>query len=180
MMAVFATRISRGRTIRELVLAVAIIAPLITAFWFTVVGGTGIFQELNMPGSVSTALNDAGPPAAMMAITEQLPFGTIFGFLFLLATVIFVLTTTDSMSLTISMAISGNGNPPTWLRAFYALIMGVVAIVLVSIGEDSVNALQSFIVVTAVPVVLLLLTTFWTAPKACKELYAYQKKEKSI
>src|SRR5699024_9785805 len=160
MMAVFATRISRGRTIRELVLAVAIIAPLITAFWFTVVGGTGIFQELNMPGSVSTALNDAGPPAAMMAITEQLPFGTIFGFLFLLATVIFVLTTTDSMSLTISMAISGNGNPPTWLRAFYALIMGVVAIVLVSIGEDSVNALQSFIVVTAVPVVLLLLTTF--------------------
>src|SRR5699024_12387531 len=90
MLSVFATRISRCRTIRELVLAVAIIAPLITAFWFTVVGGTGIFQELNMPGSVSTALNDAGPPAAMMAITEQLPFGTIFGFLFLLATVIFV------------------------------------------------------------------------------------------
>src|SRR5699024_1755830 len=40
MMAVFAKRISRGRTIRELVLAVATIAPLITAFWFTVVGGT--------------------------------------------------------------------------------------------------------------------------------------------
>src|SRR5699024_5579388 len=110
-------------------------------------------------------------------ITEQLPFGTIFGFLFLLATVIFVLTTTDSMSLTISVAIPGNGNPPTWLRAFYALIIGVVAIVLVSIGEDSVNAVQSFIVVTAVPVVLLLLTTFRTAPKACKGLYAYQKKK---
>src|SRR5699024_10771411 len=115
MMAVFATRISRGRTIRELVLAVAIIAPLITAYWFTCVGGTGIFQKLIMPCSVSTALKDAGSPAAMMAITEQLPFGTIFGFLFLLATVIFVLTTTDSMSLTISMAISGNGNPPTLL-----------------------------------------------------------------
>src|SRR5699024_3246064 len=122
-LAVFTTRISRGRTIRELVLAVGIIAPLIPAFWFTVAGGTGLFQDLNMPGSVSTALNDAGPPAAMMAFTEQLPFGTIFGFLFLLTTVIFVLTTTDSMSLTISMAISGNGNPPTWLRAFYALIM---------------------------------------------------------
>lgn len=179
MMAVFSARISRGRTIRELVLAVAIIAPVITTFWFTVVGGTGIFQELKVPGSVSTALNEAGPPAAMMAITEQLPFGVIFGFLFLLATIIFVLTTTDSMSLTISMAISGNGNPPRWLRAFYALVMGLVAIVLVSIGEGSVNALQSFIVVTAVPVVLLLLITFWTAPKVCKEMYKDQQ-EKSM
>lgn len=175
MMAVFTSRISRGRTVRELVLAVAIIAPVIATFWFTVVGGTGIFQELQLPGSISSALDEAGPPAAMMAITEQLPFGTIFGFLFLLATIIFVLTTTDSMSLTISMAISGDGNPPRWLRAFFALVMGLVAIVLVSIGEGSVNALQSFIVVTAVPVVLLLLTTFWTAPKVCKELYKEQK-----
>lgn len=175
MMAVFASRISRGRTIRELVITVAIIAPVITTFWFTVIGGTGIFQELKLPGSISTALAEAGPPAAMMAITDHLPFGVLFGFLFLLATIIFVLTTTDSMSLTISMAISGNGNPPRWLRAFYALVMGLVAIVLVSIGEGSVNALQSFIVVTAVPVVLLLLTTFWTAPKVCKDLYEEQK-----
>src|SRR5699024_9924147 len=108
-------------------------------------------------------------------ITEQLPFGTIFGFLFLLATIIFVLTTTDSMSLTISMAISGDGNPPRWLRAFYALVMGIVAIVLVSIGEGSVNALQSFIVVTAVTVVLLLLTRILTAPRVCTELYKEQK-----
>src|SRR5690625_6251709 len=139
MMAIFTARISRGRTIRELVLSVAIIAPVIATFWFTVVGGTGIFQEIQLPGSVSTALEEAGPPAAMMAITEQLPFGIVFGFLFLLATIIFVLTTTDSMSLTISIAISGDGNPPRWLRAFYALVMGLVAIVLVSIGEGSVN-----------------------------------------
>lgn len=175
MMALFTTRISRGRTIRELVTAVAVIAPVVTTFWFTVVGGTGIFQELNVPGSVSTALNEAGPPAAMMAITANLPLGTIFGFLFLLATTIFVLTTTDSMSLTISMAISGDGNPPKWLRIFFALLMGIVAAVLVSLGEGSINALQSFIVVTAVPVVLLLLTTFWTAPKVAREMYNEQK-----
>src|SRR5699024_1216277 len=177
MMAIFTARISRGRTIRELVLAVAIIAPVIATFWFTVVGGTGIFQELDIPGSVSMALDEAGPPAAMMAIAEQLPFGVIFGFLFLLATIIFVLTTTDSMSLTISMAISGDGNPPRSLRAFFAVLMGAVAIVLVSIGEGSINALQSFIVVTAVPVVFLLLTTCWTAPKVCKDLYEEHKEK---
>src|SRR5699024_1396443 len=111
MMAMFVSRISRGRTIREIVTAVAVIAPIVTAFWFTVVGGTGIFQEIKNPGSISEALSSDGPPAAMIAIADQLPFGTILGFLFLLATVIFVLTTTDSMSLTISMAITGNGDP---------------------------------------------------------------------
>src|SRR5699024_7294791 len=86
----------------------------------------------------------------------------------------FVLTTTDSMSLTISMAISGDGNPPRWLRAFFAVLMGAVAVVLVTLGEGSVNALQSFIVVTAVPVLFLLLTTFYTAPTVAKQLYKVQ------
>src|SRR5690625_3497409 len=72
MMAVFTSRISRGRTIRELVLAVAIIAPVITTFWFTVVGGTGIFQELKLPGSISSALNEAGPPARSEEHTSEL------------------------------------------------------------------------------------------------------------
>ncbi len=170
MMAIFVSRISRGRTVREIVTAVAVIAPVVTTFWFTVVGGTGIFQELANPGSVSEALNSNGAPAAMIAITEQLPFGFIFGVLFLLATIVFVLTTTDSMSLTISMAITGSGDPSKWIRVFWAVLMGAVAIVLLTIGESSVSSLQSFIVVTAVPVSLLLLTTFWTAPRVCKEL----------
>src|SRR5690625_2893977 len=79
MMAMFVSRISRGRTIRELVTTVAVIAPVIATFWFTVVGGTGIFKELKKPGSVSDALNSDGPPAAMIAIADQLPFGTILG-----------------------------------------------------------------------------------------------------
>lgn len=170
MMAMFVSRISRGRTIRELVTTVAVVAPVIATFWFTVVGGAGIFKEIKTPGSISNALNSDGPPAAMMAIADQLPLGTILGFLFLLATIVFVLTTTDSMSLTISMAITGTGDPSKILRVFWALIMGLVATVLLTIGEDSVDSLQSFIVVTAVPVSLLMLTTFWTAPKVCREL----------
>lgn len=184
MMAIFVSRISRGRTIREIVTAVAVIAPVVTAFWFTVVGGTGIFQEIANPGSVSEALNSNGAPAAMIAITQQLPLGTILGFLFLLATIIFVLTTTDSMSLTISMAITGTGEPPKAMRVFWALLMGAVAAVLLTIGESSVSSLQSFIVVTAVPVSILLLTTFWTAPLVCRKLAEEQgitpPKEESI
>ncbi|MBY7144353.1 BCCT family transporter [Virgibacillus sp. NKC19-3] len=174
MMALFVSRISRGRTIREIVTAVAVIAPIIATFWFTIIGGTGIEGEMSNPGSVSGPLNSDGAPAAMIAIANQLPFGTIIGFLFLIATIIFVLTTTDSMSLTISMAITGNGDPSRLLRVFWAFLMGVVATVLIMIGESSIDALQSFIVVTGVPVSLLMLTTFWTAPRVSKELFKEQ------
>ena len=38
LMAVFVARISRGRTVREMVLAVAVLAPIATTLWFTLLG----------------------------------------------------------------------------------------------------------------------------------------------
>ncbi|AOM82080.1 BCCT family transporter [Salisediminibacterium beveridgei] len=170
MMAIFISRISRGRTIRELVTAVAIIAPLVTNFWFSVVGGSGIFFELQNPGSVSEALNTGGMPASMIAIVTQLPFGTLMAFAFLFVTIIFVATTSDSMSYTISMAITGSSSPTSMIRVFWAVVMGTTAISLLYIGEGSIDALQSFIVVTAVPVSLILLPLIWTAPRVARQM----------
>lgn len=178
MMAIFISRISRGRTIREMVIAIAVIAPLITNFWFSVVGGSGIFYELQQAGAVSGALDEGGMPAAMIAIVEQMPFGYFLAIMFLLVTIIFVATTSDSMSYTISMAVTGNSSPSSALRVFWAVLMGAVASVLLFIGEGSVDALQSFIVVTAVPVSLLLLPTLWLAPKVVKILYKEQFPER--
>ncbi|WP_093074952.1 BCCT family transporter [Salisediminibacterium halotolerans] len=170
MMAIFISRISRGRTIRELVTAVAIIAPIVTNFWFSVVGGSGIFYELQTAGSVSEPLDSGGMPAAMIAIVEQIPYGTALAAAFLLVTIVFVATTSDSMSFTISMAVTGGGNPSSMLRVFWAVTMGAVASVLLFIGESSVDALQSFIVFTAVPVSLILLPMLWLAPRVAGKM----------
>lgn len=170
MMSIFISRISRGRTLRQLVVAVAIIAPIVTNFWFTVVGGSGIFFELENPGSVSEALNAGGMPAATIAIVGQLPFGTLMAAAFLLVTIVFVATTSDSMSYTISMAITGSSIPSRKLRVFWAVVMGAVAVVLLYIGEGSIAALQSFIVVTAVPVSFILLPLIWIAPKVSRKM----------
>ncbi|TMP50413.1 BCCT family transporter, partial [Pseudoalteromonas sp. S1612] len=40
-MAMFVARISRGRTIREMLLLISVVAPVITCVWFTIVGGSG-------------------------------------------------------------------------------------------------------------------------------------------
>lgn len=164
-MAIFIARVSRGRTIRQLILAISIIAPLITCFWFTVVGGTGLALEIANPGSVSQAFSGFNLPASLLAITQQLPYPTIISILFLLLTAIFIVTTGDSMTYTISVVISGRNEPSAHIRAFWGVMMGVSAMVLISMGEGGISALQSFIVITAVPVSIILLPSLWNAPQ---------------
>ena len=165
MMAIFIARISRGRTIRMLILAVSIFAPLITMFWFTIVGGSGLSFEIAQPGLISEAFKGFNLPAALLAITQSLPFPIITSILFLILTTVFIVTTGDSMTYTMSVVVSGNTEPHPYLRVFWGVLMGVLAIVLISIGSGGISALQSFIVITAVPVSLILLPALWNAPQ---------------
>ncbi|WP_394209279.1 BCCT family transporter [Enterovibrio calviensis] len=165
MMAIFIARISRGRTIRQLIVTISIIAPLITCFWFTIVGGSGLAFEMAEPGSVSKAFEGFNLPASLLAITQQLPFPTLMSILFLILTTVFIVTTGDSMTYTISVVISGDLEPNALMRIFWGVMMGATAIILISLGSGGVSALQSFIVITAVPVSLILLPALWNAPK---------------
>ncbi|MRG86330.1 BCCT family transporter [Salinibacillus xinjiangensis] len=177
MMAIFISKISRGRSIRELIVAVAFIAPLVSNLWFTVVGGTGLFQELEKPGSISEAFNEGGMPATVMAIMEQLPLGFFLAVGFLLVTIVFVATTVDTMSYTVAVTITGSDEPARWMRVFWAIMFGVITTVLLTIGEGSIQAIQNFIVATAVPVSLLLLPPVWTSVKVAKFMYEEHQEE---
>lgn len=174
LMAMFVARISRGRTIREMITLISIIAPVITCFWFTIVGGSGIFFELATPGVISEPFAGLNLPAALLAITEQLPMGFVISVLFLILTTIFVATTGDSMTYSVSMVMTGNDHPQTPIRVFWGIMMGVMAAILISIGSGGISALQSFIVVTAVPVSFVLLPSLWTAPQIAKKMATEQ------
>lgn len=170
LMAMFVARISRGRTIREMILLISVVAPVITCFWFTIVGGSGLAFELANPGVISEPFTGFNLPAALLAITEQLPMGFLISVLFLVLTTIFVATTGDSMTYAVSMVMTGTDHPQSSVRVFWGVMMGVVAALLISIGSGGISALQSFIVVTAVPVSLVLLPSLWNAPQIARRM----------
>ncbi|WP_028304541.1 BCCT family transporter [Oceanospirillum maris] len=170
LMAMFVARISRGRTIREMILLISVVAPVITCFWFTIVGGSGLAFELANPGVISEPFTGFNLPAALFAITEQLPLGGLISVLFLILTTIFVATTGDSMTYAISMVMTGTDHPQSGIRVFWGVMMGLVAALLISIGSGGISALQSFIVITAVPVSLVLLPSLWTAPQIARKM----------
>lgn len=163
LMAMFIARVSRGRSIRSIIFMLAIVAPVVTNFWFTIVGGTGIAFELATPNSVAGAFEGFNLPAALLAITQNLPMGFFVSILFLVLTTIFVATTGDSMTYVISVAMSDEDRSSTVVRVFWGVAMGAMALILVSTGSGGVSKLQSFIVITAVPVSLVLLPSLWDA-----------------
>lgn len=163
LMAMFIARVSRGRSIRQIILMLSIVAPIVTNFWFTILGGTGIAMELAEQGTISTAFEGFNLPAALLAITTNLPMGFLVSLLFLILTTIFVATTGDSMSYVIATTMSDTDTPSTAVRVFWGVTMGIMAIILISVGSGGVSKLQSFIVITAVPVSLILLPSLWDA-----------------
>ncbi len=176
LMGIFIIRVSKGRTLRELIITMSIIAPIITMLWFTVLGGSGLYYEINNPGSVLDVFNANGGfnvPGTLLSITKQLPLGFIVSVLFLFLSATFIITTGDSMSYTISSIslkkTSSEQETSKTLRIFWGLAMGIVAIILLYIG--GVSALQSFIVITAVPVSLILIPPLLKAMKYVKTMH---------
>ena len=170
LMALFVARISRGRTIRQMVLAVAVMAPVATTIWFTLLGGSGIYYQLTGAIDLTEALTNFRFDVATLTVAQALPMGGVMAFLILVLTTVFVATTGDSMSYTISMVAAGHDEPSAAVRAFWGIVMAVMAGILLFMGAGQISVLQQFIVITAIPVSLVLLPSLWTGPRAAYQM----------
>jgi choline-glycine betaine transporter len=166
LMAIFVARISRGRTIREMILAVAVMAPVATTVWFTLLGGSGIFYQMQDVIELAEPLQNFQFDVATLTVAQALPGGMLMALAILLLTTIFVATTGDSMSYAISVVGTGHDEPNRAVRVFWGVAMALMAAILLYMGEGQISALQQFIVITAIPVSLILLPSLWTGPKA--------------
>ena len=175
LMGLFTAGVSKGRTFRELIIVVCIICPFVTNLWFTILGGNGIFLELNNPNLLSKELSESGAAGVLFSILNQLPLSTLMLPISIFLIILFMCTSADSISYSAAIVVSGQEKPPKKIRLFWALIIGFLTIALLRIGSDiggktSIDALQAFIIITAIPVTPLIISTIWTAPNlAIKE-----------
>lgn len=182
LMGLFTAGVSKGRTIKELIIVVCIICPFVTNLWFTILGGNGIFLELNNPNLLSKELVEGGEAGVLFSILSQLPLSVLMIPISILLIVLFMCTSADSISYAAAIVVSGQENPPKKIRLFWALMIGFLTIALLRIGSEvgdktSIDALQAFIVITAVPVTPLIISTIWTAPKLALKEYLRLKKD---
>jgi betaine/carnitine transporter, BCCT family len=149
----FIARVSRGRTVREFLIAVLIVPTLLSVLWMTALGGTAIGQVVN---DGYTAVQEATLELKLFQMLTQLPLTAITSFVGIVLVVVFFITSSDSGSLVIdTIAAGGKTNAPVIQRVFWASFEGAVAVALLLGG--GLAALQAMAVSTGLPFTLVLL-----------------------
>ena len=160
----FIARISRGRTIRELILGVLIIPSLLSFVWLSVFGGTAIHLDLELGGSLFQMVQD-NLPAALFELLRLLDVPLLAELgrmaLVILATllvIIYFITSSDSGSIVVDKMTSGGKlNTPVKQRVFWCLMEGLIAAVLLVIGgEKALEALQTAVITAGLPLALIM------------------------
>ena len=149
----FIARISRGRTVREFLIAVLLVPSIVSVLWMTAFGGTAINQLLV---DNFTGVQDAALELQLFTMLGQLPLSSITSFLGVVLVILFFITSSDSGSLVIdTITAGGKINAPVGQRVFWAVIEGVLAIALLLGG--GLIALQAMAVSTGLPFTVVLL-----------------------
>ncbi|MEX0372327.1 BCCT family transporter [Spiribacter roseus] len=154
----FIARVSRGRTVREFLIAVLVIPTLISVLWMTALGGTAIDQVVNKGlESVSEASGDL----QLFEMLSNLPLGLITSSLAIFLVIVFFVTSSDSGSLVIdAITAGGKVDSPKPQRMFWAIIEGAIAIALLLGG--GLSALQAMALSAGFPLTLVLLVACYS------------------
>jgi len=152
----FIARISRGRTIREFVIAVLLVPTAIGSLWFTVFGETAILRQRDegnmlVDGAVDTS-------TSLFRLLDGLPMGVVTSVIAVAVIVFFFVTSSDSGSLVVDiLASGGNEDPPKPTRVYWATLEGfAAAVLLLAGGAGSLTALQTASIATALPFSLVM------------------------
>ncbi|TRW97655.1 BCCT family transporter [Paracoccus sp. M683] len=156
----FIARVSRGRTVRQFLVAVLIVPSLISVLWMTALGGTAI--SITLGGF--TGIADATLELKLFEMLGQLPMAQITSFIGIVLVIVFFVTSSDSGSLVIdTISAGGKVNAPVPQRVFWCTFEGLVAIALMLGG--GLTALQAMAVSTGFPFTIVLLGAVWAVFK---------------
>ncbi|MGB1111398.1 MAG: BCCT family transporter, partial [Gammaproteobacteria bacterium] len=154
----FIARISKGRTVREFIIAVLLVPTLVTLVWMSVFGGTALDQITNNVGQLAAnGLTDVS--LAMFQMLENLPLSSIASFIGIILVLVFFITSSDSGSLVIdSITAGGKVDAPVPQRIFWALLEGIIAAALLfGGGDDALGALQAAAITVGLPFTVVLI-----------------------
>lgn len=151
----FVARVSRGRTIREFIVGVMVVPPVIACLWIAVFGGTAIWFDLHENTGIAAAVN-MDVTSALFQLFNQLPFSTVMNVLAILLILTFLVTSADSATYILSsMTTYGSLNPQQTAKIVWGTLMAAIAGVLLYAG--GLEALQTASLIAALPFTVLLL-----------------------
>ena len=175
----FIARVSRGRTIREFILATVLAPTLIGFIWFAVFGGTALHMEIFQGVPLAEAVK-ANVSSGMYTMLEALPFGHLLSMVATVLVFVFFVTSGDSATLVLgTMSTGGNPNPPNRVKIIWGVLVAAIALSLLVAG--GLSAVQTATIVFALPFAVVLLLTAVSVTLAIREDWkAEQRRDQAL
>ena len=173
---IFTTKISKGRTMREMILGMVICGSLGCWFYFGTVSAFGLSQQLSGNLDLVSILKEQGATKAIVALVSSLPIGNIIVGLWLVVGIMFLATTMDSSSYTLAAAATKNlgedEHPARSFKMFWSLLLATVPLSFMY-ANASLTSLQSLAILTAVPIGFLTIVSMISGYLYAKEDFGH-------
>ncbi len=165
-MGLFVARISRGRTIKQMVAGSIFFGSLGCFLFFMILGNYGLSLQLSGELDVVGILNTEGATKAIFSMLEALPMGTVVIAVFTLLCIIFTATTFDSISYILASVVQNNvtEEPMRWNRMFWAFTLSFLPTVLMFMG--GLSTLQTAAIVGGLPLLVIAVMLMISAVRA--------------
>lgn len=161
---IFIAKVSKGRSIRSVVLNTIISGSLGCFVYFGVLGSLGLERQLSGAVDMVGMLNAGTDTAAIIEVMKSLPLGSVFMILFCISSLLFLATTLDgaafTMASTSTIGLKNGEDPNPFLRLFWCIMLALVPLTMILIGA-SINTIKSCAFITSVPVIFIMIVLLY-------------------
>jgi BCCT family betaine/carnitine transporter len=161
----FIAKISKGRTIRELVIGGLTAGSLGCMVFYMILPNFGISLQMNHVVDLVKVLNDKGRGGVIIEMLSHMPggyFTAVVAILLFTATVLIHYVTGQSavgysLAAASEKSLSGDHDPQKWNMSFWLVLSGVVSLGLYLLNKQALSPLQTVSIITGFPICFCLL-----------------------
>lgn len=162
----FIAKISKGRTVRELIFVLFVGSSIGRFLIYSIYGGIMMGYQLDGSHDFVGMMLEQGNNPAMTAVLQSLPLGVLVLIMFSLFTTTATATSLDSSALILASSmcktIRHDQEPSIANRLFWALIQGVIGLGIITIG--GLSTMKAFAImggaIMLIPVLLVIASWF--------------------
>ncbi|MDF0607036.1 BCCT family transporter [Neisseriaceae bacterium TC5R-5] len=174
--ALFVTRVSRGRTIREVLLAMVIGGCVGIWFVYGVLESYSVHSFIHGLVDVPGILGKQGGEVAIAQLLALLPAGRLVMAFFLAVMAIFLAAHMDAVGYAVSATCTRNlaeGQDPAPLdRLFWCIMLTLVPLAMI-FAKVPLNTMKTAVIVTAIPFALIILIQAYGLMKWLRQDYGH-------
>ena len=163
---VFIARISKGRTIREFIMGVALVPGLTSIVWFSIFGCLGLhLANTGVLTHEQLAAIAAAPETGLFTVLNYYPLTKIFSIVAIVLLNTFFITSANSGTFVLSS--DGEQNPPKKKMVIWGVIQSIMAIGMMLAG--GLKPLQTISLAAAFPFIFIMFAEMASLVIALKE-----------